>query len=215
MFASGQGYSERHSSSGNTFVRSINLLLRWSVMTHPLVATKFFVPKPRDGALPRYRLSERLNRGVNCKLTLVSAPAGFGKTAALAAWLATRAAEDRHVAWLSLDEADNDVLSFWTHVIAAVQHAVTGFQQVSRPGNQPIGVVLTGLLNALAGFEGVLDLVLDDFHVVNQPDIPKGVGFLLEHLPPHIHIIISTRADPALPLARLRARGELMEIRST
>ena len=185
-------------------------------MTNPLVATKFFVPKPRDGALPRHRISEWLDRGANGKLTLLSAPAGFGKTAALAAWLATHDGDKRHVAWLSLDEADNDALSFWTHVIAAVQHALPmGFQQVSRPGDQPIGVFLTALLNALAGFEGILDLVLDDFHVVNQPDILKGVVFLLDHLPPHIHIIISTRADPALPLARFRARGELMEIRAT
>lgn len=187
-------------------------------MAVPFVATKLFVPKPRDGVVERSRLIERLDRGARSKLTLISAPAGFGKTTIVAAWLASRSTADRAVAWLSLDERDNSGAAFWSQVIAALQKAVASVRvtslDVSRPEEQPLETVLASIVNELTTLERALDLVLDDYHVVNHSEVHAGMAFLLEHLPPNVHIVIATRSDPALPLARLRARGELVEIRA-
>lgn len=187
-------------------------------MTSTLVATKLFVPTLREGVVERRRLSERLERGATSKLTLISAPAGFGKTTLVAAWLATRSSGAQAVAWLSLDQTDNEPTTFWTHLIAALQKATAEQTapslQILQPGQHAHNVVLTSLVNELAAAQVGINLILDDYHVIDHPDVQAEMAFLLERLPPHIHVVITTRADPALPLARLRVRGELVEIRS-
>jgi len=188
-------------------------------MASPLLETKLFVPRLRRGLVARPRLSERLSRGVESKLTLISAPPGFGKTTLLAEWLGALPAGERAVAWLSLDEADNQPASFWTYLVAALQTVVPGvgatalaFLQGPKPPS--IETVLATLLNDLAALPSDIVLVLDDYHEVVAQDIQNGIAFLLEHLPAQIHLVITTRADPVLPLARLRGRGELAEIRA-
>jgi LuxR family maltose regulon positive regulatory protein len=187
----------------------------------PLLETKLYVPRLRRGLVPRPRLSERLDRGAASKLMLVSAPAGFGKTTLLTEWLAGPAgpASERLAAWLSLDRGDNDPASFWTYVIAALRTAAAGvgesalaLLQASAP--PPIETVLTVLLNDLGALAGEIVLVLDDYHVIDAREVQDEMAFLLDHLPPGLHVVIASRADPALPLARLRARGELVEIRA-
>ena len=188
-------------------------------MASPLVETKLYIPRPRRSLVARPRLSGRLSRGSEARLTLISAPAGFGKTTLLTAWLAAGASENRAVAWLSLDEGDSQPATFWTYVITALQTAVPGVGASVLPllqsAQPPIETVLTSVLNELAAVPNDVDLVLDDYHLVDGPDVRSGMSFLLEHLPVHIHLMISTRADPQLPLARLRARGELVEVRAT
>jgi LuxR family maltose regulon positive regulatory protein len=151
------------------------------------------------------------------RLTLLSAPAGFGKTTLLAEWLGQTSGEDHAVAWLSLDPADNEPTSFWTYVVTALQATVpsvgsSALELITSP--MPTEVVLTTLLNELAAAPGEIWLVLDDYHLVDSHDVGNGMAFLLEHLPPHVHVVISTRADPDLPLARWRVRRELVEIRA-
>ncbi|MDQ1660013.1 MAG: hypothetical protein QOD41_5096, partial [Cryptosporangiaceae bacterium] len=187
-------------------------------MESPLVETKLYIPRLRRSLVARPRLSERLSRGSEARLTLVSAPAGFGKTTLLTAWLAASADEPRSVAWLSLEESDSQPGLFWTYAISALQTAVPGAGAGSlallRSGQAPIETVLAILVNELSAVPNEIQLVLDDYHLADGPDIEAGMVFLLEHLPPHVHLVISSRADPALPLARLRARGELVEVRA-
>ena len=187
-----------------------------------LLETKLYVPRSRRGLVPRPRLSERLDRGTALKLTLVSAPAGFGKTTLLTEWLAERPAEatgGRLVAWLSLDRADNDPASFWTYVIAALRtvapgigESALGLLQASQPAL--VETVLTVLLNDLGTIAADIVLVLDDYHAIDGREVQEEMAFLLDHLPAGLHVVIASRADPAFPLARLRARGELAEIRA-
>jgi len=187
-----------------------------------LLETKFYVPRSRRGLVSRLRLSERLDRGTASKLMLVSAPAGFGKTTLLTQWLAAgpgAPADKRPAAWLSLDQGDNDPASFWAYVIAALRTTSPGVGEnalalLRASGPPPVEVVLTALLNDLAAIAGDIVLVLDDYHVIDAPVVQDAMAFLLEHLPPRLHVVIAGRADPALPLARLRARGELAEIRA-
>jgi LuxR family transcriptional regulator, maltose regulon positive regulatory protein len=187
-----------------------------------LLETKLYVPRSRRGLVSRPRLSERLDRGAASKLTLVSAPAGFGKTTLLTEWLAAGPAGpggERLVAWLSLDRADNDPASFWTYVIAALRTVAAGVGEralafLQAPQPPPIETVLTALLNDLGAVAGEIVLVLDDYHVVEAGDVQEGMAFLIDHLPPSLHVVIASRADPALPLARWRARGELVEARA-
>ena len=170
------------------------------------------------GLVARPRLIDRLSGGAESALTLVSAPAGFGKTSLLADWLATAGAAGRCAAWLSLDQRDNDPALFWTYLVAALKTAVPGLGEnalslLASP-QSPIEVVLSTLLNDLSGVSNDVVVVLDDYHVIDARDVLDGMAFLLEHLPPQIHLVIASRADPALPLARLRGRGELVEIRA-
>ena len=165
----------------------------------------------------RPRLSERLSRGAESALTLVSAPAGFGKTTLLAEWLAAAPADGRSVAWLSLDQRDNDPASFWTYLVAALKTAPgtgAGALSLLQPPEPPSEAGLVTLLNDLDAISNDVVLVLDDYHVIDARDVQDGMAFLLEHLPPQIHLVIAGRTDPALPLARLRGRGELAEIRA-
>jgi LuxR family maltose regulon positive regulatory protein len=161
-------------------------------------------------------LLERLNQGLEGTLTLVSAPAGFGKTTLLAEWVA--AVPTRPVAWVSLDQSDNDPAIFWSYLITALQHIQSGLGERSlsllqSPQPPPIESVLMTLLNELARVEGEFVLILDDYHAIATQAIHDGIGFLLSHLPPQLHLIIASRADPPLSLARLRSHGELTELR--
>jgi LuxR family maltose regulon positive regulatory protein len=152
------------------------------------------------------------------RLTSVVAPAGWGKTTMLAAWAHEPEWHDR-VAWLSLDEADDEPVRFWTYALSAlhsVAPAVTRdpLATLGAPGMDPVGVALSALLNALTDSQDSYALVLDDFHLLGDPDVHQSVEFLLSYLPPALHLVIASRADPPLPMARMRARGHLREIRS-
>jgi LuxR family transcriptional regulator, maltose regulon positive regulatory protein len=187
-------------------------------MADGLLQTKLYVPRQRRGLVPRPQLTGRLARGTGSKLTLVSAPAGFGKTTLLAEWLGAVPVAGAVTAWLSLDPADNEPALFWAHVIAALRAVVPGVGagtlSLLESPDLSIEAVLAPLLNDLDTVPNDVVLVLDDYHAVDAPEIQGGMTFLLEHLPAHVHVVIATRADPALPLARLRARGELAEIRA-
>src|SRR6202171_1619272 len=179
-------------------------------MVTPLLETKFYVPKWRRGLVPRPRLGERLNRGAEVKLTLVSAPAGFGKTTLLAGWLDFF---KHSAAWVSLDQSDNHAASFWSHLIEALQTVEAGvgssaISLLQLPQPPPIEAVLTLLLNELSAMSMDVMLVLDDYHLIDAREIHDGMVFLLDHLPPRLHLVIASRTDPPLPLARLRADRE-------
>ena len=180
-----------------------------------LLATKLHIPRTRPGFVVRPRLVDRLAQAHEGELTLVCAPAGFGKTALLADWAR---ASPSPVAWLSLDDADNDPARFWRHVAAALDTVRPGVaQQVAAllQGLQPTSfeAVVTALVNQLASVAEEVVLVLDDYHLLQAPQVHLSVEFLLAHLPACLHLVVASRADPPLPLARLRARGLLSELR--
>jgi LuxR family maltose regulon positive regulatory protein len=183
-----------------------------------LLATKLFVPRPPAGLVARPRLAEALAGGLAGGLVLVSAPAGFGKTALLADWIR---AERRPAGWLSLDAADNDPARFWRHVAAALDQVCPGIAERVAPllGPPPPASfegLVTALINELAAGpgEGEVLLVLDDYHMIDARPVHESVGFLLEHRPAGLHLMLASRSDPPLPLARLRARGHLTELRA-
>jgi ATP/maltotriose-dependent transcriptional regulator MalT len=186
----------------------------------PLLATKLHRPLPRAHLVRRPQLAERLTQGVMGALTLVSAPAGFGKTTLLAQWLAE---SGMPVAWLSLEPGDNEPVRFLSYLIAALQKldphiGAVAFTLLQMPQPAIAETVLTLLTNdveSLGRDGGDFVLVLDDYHVIDAKPIDHALTFLLEHLPPHMHLVIATREDPQLPLARLRARGQLTELRVT
>jgi len=183
-----------------------------------VLATKLFVPRPRADLVARPRLLARLDANLEgSRCTLLSAPAGAGKTTLLGAWLAAAA---RPVVWLSLDERDQDVHHFLRYLIAAFQtvdaslgQAALGWLDAPPPLPRP-EIVLTDLVNDLAAVPRSCQVVLDDYHLVHATAIHQAVAFLLDHLPPTVHLVIATREDPPLPLPRLRARGQLTEIRA-
>ncbi len=209
-------------------------------MAIPVLRTKLFIPPIRDGLIARARLVERLNAGIRagCRLTVVSAPAGFGKTTLLSEWVHSRERSTicPHVCWVSLDGGDNDLLRFWTYVLAAVRtvpawHGAgvgeSGFSMLQSPQSPPIETVLVDLINdimehapslrvsgegAKPNLECGLLLVLDDYHTITSPEVSASVAFLVDHMPPLLHVAVSTRSDPALPLSRLRGRRQLAEL---
>ncbi|MGO9333475.1 MAG: helix-turn-helix transcriptional regulator, partial [Acidimicrobiales bacterium] len=188
-------------------------------MASPRVATKLHFPRPRPDLVARPRLAARLDRGALAKLTLISAPAGFGKTSLVAQWFASRTAHQRIVAWLALDQNDDQPTVFWTQMLAALQvGAEPAFGEAILPlldsGQPPTEGILAAVVNELSALPNEVDLVLDDYHVIEDSDIHDSMTFLLDHLPLQVHVLITTRADPPLPLARLRARGDLVEIRA-
>ena len=183
----------------------------------PLLATKLFVPRPRPDLVPRPRLLARLDAGPGAgRCTLLSAPAGAGKTSLLAAWLAQL---DRPAAWLTLDERDQDAGQVLRYLVAALQtiapacgHGAMAWLDAPQP--PPPEVVVTDLVNDLAALPAPGLLVLDDYHLVRAPAVHAAVAFLLDHLPPALHLVIASREDPPLPLPRLRARRQLTEVRA-
>ena len=181
-----------------------------------LLNTKLFIPSTRPERVSRSRLIERLNEGLHRKLTLVSAPAGFGKTTLVSEWAAGC---QRPIAWLSLDEGDKDLSRFLTYLVGALQtiaeHIGEGaFAILQVPQPPPAETILTMLLNEINAVSYDFILVLDDYHVVDSKPVDNALAFLLEHLPPQMHLIITTREDPDLPLARLRAQDQLTELRA-
>ncbi|HNB54545.1 MAG TPA: hypothetical protein PK530_21540, partial [Anaerolineales bacterium] len=187
-------------------------------MPAPLLATKLYIPPPRPKMVSRPRLLERLNEGLAMggKLTLISASAGFGKTTLVSEWLAHCG---RPVAWLSLDAGDNDPLGFLAYLVAALQTLKGEFGEGIRatlqtPQPPPLDGLFTALLNEIATLTPPFVLVLDDYHTLEAPEIDRALTFLLDHVPPQMHLVIATREDPHLPLARLRARGQLTELRA-
>ncbi len=190
------------------------------VMPAPILATKLYVPSPRPDIVLRSRLIDRLNFGLSRtpSVTLISAPAGFGKTTLASEWTATLTGSGMKVAWLSLDEGDNAPTRFLMYLVAALRTiapqigaATLAALQSSQP--PPSDVLLTVLLNDLATL-GDIVLVLDDYHVIESQPIAEALTFFVDHLPPQLRLVIASREDPQLPLARLRARGQLTELRA-
>jgi LuxR family maltose regulon positive regulatory protein len=189
----------------------------WHVPT-PILATKLYVPPPRANVITRPWLVEQLNEALASgrKLTLISAPPGFGKTTLVSDWVAVC---ERPIAWLSLDEGDNDPACFLAYLLAALQTVapsigagLLGVLESTQP--PPIESILTALLNEIITVPDGFALVLDDCHMIDAQPVEHALAFLLEHLPPQMHLVIATREDPHLPLARLRARGQLTELRA-
>ena len=187
-----------------------------------LLETKLYVPVPksRSSLVARPRLTGRLDPAAERKLTVVIGPAGFGKTTLLAEWIAGRTAPQREIAWVSLDPTENEPSLFWSYVIRALQKVQpnVGALAISRlrsPQPPPTESVLTDLINDLTAIDSDVVLVLDDYHVIDAAPVHESLTFLLDHLPPRMHVVIASRSDPPapVPLARLRARGELAEVR--
>ena len=185
----------------------------------PPLATKLHVPLPPAQLVRRPRLVERLQQAVKGPLTVIAAPAGFGKTTLLSTWLEVASLQ---AAWISLDQDDDDLTRFWYYVFTAIARVQPGCGtsalsslQTSGPSPlPPIENILSGWINELAALPHQMALVLDDYHLISAQPIHRAVTFLVDHLPSQLHLVIATRADPPLPLARLRTRGHLTEIRA-
>src|SRR6266568_3281120 len=185
-------------------------------MSTPILGTKLYIPRPRPNVVSRPLLLERLNEGLHRKLTLIAAPAGFGKTTLVSEWIE---GIERPIAWLSLDEGDSDPARFLTYLVAALQtivptigEGVLRALQSSQP--PPPEAIMTALLNDLTSIKDPFVLVLDDYHVLDAKLVDQALTSLVEHQPPQMHLVIATREDPQLPLARLRGRGQLTELRA-
>lgn len=191
----------------------------------PLLLPKLHPPRPTASLLCRERLLARLDDGISRKLTLVVAPAGFGKTTLVSDWIAARHAREVSsppVAWIALDEGDNDPIRFWHYLIVACRAFQSNLgesilPQLGAAGQTPfprpsLEAILTGLLNDLARMPERGILVLEDYHVIQRSDIHQAMSFFLEHQPTNLHLILMTRSEPPLPLAQLRAHDELVEL---
>src|SRR5690242_9755367 len=185
--------------------------------TAPLLVTKLHVPRPPLLFVSRPRLVEQLPQAMKRQLTVIAAPAGFGKTTLLSTWL-----QDTPIlsGWVSLDSGDDDPSSFWSYALTALDTVCPGLGEIGisllqSPQPPPLEIILTTVINNLATSTEESVLIFDDYHVITAHTIHTSVMFLLDHLPAHLHLVIATRADPPLPLARLRSKGQLVEIRST
>jgi LuxR family transcriptional regulator, maltose regulon positive regulatory protein len=197
-------------------------------MLQAVLATKVFIPSAKPGLVVRQRLLQRLNLGLQrgSRLTLISAPAGYGKSTLIVEWIhAARGARPSapspatQFCWLTLDERDNDPARFLRYFIAALQSAGSDLGQealglLELPGQPPYDACLAILVNDLAAYPGSVALVLDDYHTINTVPVHQWIDALLESLPPNFHLVITTRTDPLLHLSRLRSRGQVTEIRS-
>jgi LuxR family maltose regulon positive regulatory protein len=185
-----------------------------------VLGTKLHLPSPRRRLVQRSRLIDQMvaDGGEEARLVLVAAPAGFGKTTFLAQWLAAERLQ-RRVAWLALDSGDADLRLFLTHLVAAIQTAepeagVDALALLEAGAATPTDAVLVSLINDLDILAGPMVVALDDYHAIDGAAVHEAVTFLLENLPPQVTLAMSTRADPPLPLSRLRACGELVEVRA-
>jgi LuxR family maltose regulon positive regulatory protein len=182
-----------------------------------LLATKLNVPGLRPDLVPRPRLAQRLDEGQRRGLILACAPAGYGKTVLLADWIRR---DRRPAAWLSLDAGDNDPVRFWRHTVAALDRVRPGVSErlvplLGPPPPPSFQPLVTALINEVASQpDETLLLVLDDYHVISSPLVHESLGFLLEHRPPGLQLALTSRSDPPLALARLRAHGQLTELRA-
>jgi LuxR family maltose regulon positive regulatory protein len=188
-----------------------------TVQPDRLLMTKLCVPPVRADRVRRPHLTARLHEGLRHKMLLLSAPAGSGKTMALSEWVEAEQGRQAAIAWVSLDPADNDLARFLTYFIAALQTIQTGIGGVALAlleSAQPPALesVLTTLVNELTSVPNDLAVVLDDAHVLIAPDVQRVLTFLLDHLPPHVHLIVASRTEPPLSLARLRARDQVLEL---
>src|SRR5687767_15073563 len=190
------------------------------VASAPILATKLYIPPPPPKVVVRTRLLERLDEGLSegSKLTLISAPAGFGKTTLVSEWVDSGRMP---AAWLSLDEGDSDPTRFLIYLVAALRTVAPKLGEgalnilhdmQSQP--PPTESILTALLNEITAIPDPFLLVLDDYHVIDSRAVDEALTFLVEHLPPQMHLVITTREDPALPIPRLRARRQLIELRA-
>lgn len=182
----------------------------------PLLTTKMAIPPVRSALVPRPRLLERLDACLSYPLALLAAPAGFGKTIIASSWAHNH---PHTVAWVSLDNSDNDPIRFWSYVLAALEKLHPGISAnaialLHSEQPAPIETVLIALLNALQTLQQDSILALDDYHVIETPAIHQHMTFLLDHLPPQFHLLLTSRVDPPLPLSRLRARHSLVELRA-
>ena len=182
-----------------------------------LLVTKFTIPPVRSLLLQRSHLLTVLDQSRSFPLTLLSASAGFGKTTLLTAWASQSTSQ---VAWLTLDEQDNDPTRFWAYVIAALRHSGSPVGEATlamlhSPQPSLLRGTLTPLINELAALAQDTALILDDYHLIREPAIHESLQFVLDHLPACLHLLLAGRSDPPLALARLRARGQVVEIRET
>lgn len=180
-----------------------------------LLSTKLFVPQAKANLVLRARLTQKIKAGLGGKLTLVSAPAGFGKTTLLVSWLTE---SQQPTAWVSLDEADNEPRRFLSHVITALgafRPQLSERLMRLLKTDTALDALLTNLVNELSAEARPISLVLDDYHLIQNERVHKALTFLLEHAPPHFTVLMTTRTDPPLPLPRLRVRGELTELRAS
>src|SRR6266581_1761166 len=183
-----------------------------------LLTTKFFVPAPSHALISRARLFALLNEGLSRPLTLVSAPAGFGKSTLVAAWVQSKPVESPQVAWVSLDEGDNDPVRFWSYVLTALERCQTGTYQplltALRRQDFSLSYLLTALLNTWVEHNEPQLLVLDDYHVITEPALHTSLSSFIERLPPQTHVVLITRVDPPVNLSRLRGHDQVFEIRT-
>ncbi|UCC53424.1 MAG: hypothetical protein JSV68_05535, partial [Anaerolineaceae bacterium] len=184
-----------------------------------LLQTKLHIPSPRPNLVARPYLTDRISEGLlqGSKLTLVTAPAGFGKSTLIISWIQQA---EQQVAWLSLDKDDNDPTRFWSYVFTAIKYAQPDLAEdaliaLGAPQQPPIEALLTGLINRATKLSNQLILTLEDYYLIDNPVIHTAVTFLLENLPSQLHLLLSGRSDPPLPLATLRAYGQLTEIRES
>jgi LuxR family transcriptional regulator, maltose regulon positive regulatory protein len=183
-----------------------------------LLATKLHAPRRRREVVRRPRLTDRFVLAHQPALTLVSAPAGFGKTTLLTEWFGNASEPTRSAAWLALDAGDNDSTVFGAYIVAALRSIapqVGATAESLLQASQPLHVAAATLINDLELLDRDVALVLDDYHAIGSTDVHEAISFLVEHAPPRFHLVLATRADPPLPLARWRARGDLLEIRAT
>ena len=184
-------------------------------MSTPILATKLFIPPSRPKIVLRSHLIERLNEGLHRKLTLISAPVGYGKTTLVSDWLSKL---DIRAAWLSLDPEDDEPRRFWAYMVAALQTiqpelGLAVLAMLQAPQLPPIENLLSELINQIITFSDKIILVLDDYHHLTSSSLHQGFNFLLDHLPPQMHLVIITREDPPLPLPLMRAKGQMVEMR--
>src|ERR671910_945603 len=184
-----------------------------------LVTTKLRAPRTRPNLVARPRLHEALDRGEGRKLTLVSAPAGFGKTTLLVEWLIERSGDERSVVWVSLDESDDDPARFRSYLVGALQNVEEGIGEevlasLRSPELPPIETVVGALINELAGAEREVTVFLDDYHLIDNRLVHEAVSFFLERMPENVSLVIATRTVPPLSLSKLRARDQVTEIKA-